>query len=594
MPKDRIDHQPWPVRAAMLLVLGTVLAVCFDRLLKAAPSENPYAWTRDPLRLAAAWFVAVGGLSFAFTLERRRWWWAILFAIGCGLVAAGITYWNDEPDGWRVASLLLALVIAAPLFQVVRDEGRWRIAQQPLHAHVWSNLILWFAAWLFVLIVFLLALLLGQLFALTGLHFLEKLLNKSWFEWGLGGGALGAGIGLLRDRDQVLGVMQSVATVVLSFLTPIIALGLGFFLLVLPFTGLEPLWKTSETTPIVLTCALVAFIFANATIGNSAEEEPNNRVLRYGALVLALVVVPLAAIAAVSIGLRVGQHGFTPDRLWTVICVAVAIFYGLLYWLALVRGRSAWPERVRASNVWLALGLCGLASLLATPLINFGAISVRDQVARLHSGRVSPDQFDWRALAFDFGPSGRKALEQLKANDRSEEIRKQASEALTYRSRWDAPSPGERAERRAAVSRLRVLPRVTPLPKELMAELEQEGVCSGGQSCTLYYEQGADYAVFVSQPSCIDVQPTTARPKDGTIQMTVQVVPPGTRPCEAFTKPLYRVGDRWLDKYQVTATKDVDAMPRVQQGWRQGTMEVRSVTQRQVFIGGAPVGDPFD
>ena len=577
MSQDRINHEPWPARALLLLVLGAAFGIAFDKLLRSG--EYSWSWTSDPSRISAAWFVAVGGLSFAFTIVRIRWWWAILFAIGCGLVAAGITYWNDEPDGWRIASLLLALIIAAPLFQVARDEGRWRIAQQPLHAHVWSNLILWFAAWLFVLIVFLLALLLGQLFALTGLHFLEKLLNRSWFEWGLGGGALGAGIGLLRDRDQVLGVLQKVATVVLSFLTPVIAVGLGFFLLVLPFTGLEPLWKTSETTPILLSCALVAFVFANATIGNSAEEEPRNKVLRTGALVLAVVVVPLALIAVVSIGLRIGQHGFTPDRLWAVTCVSVALIYGLLYWLALARGRSAWPERVRATNVWLALGVCGIAAVLATPLVNFGAISTHDQVARLTSGRISPDQFDWRDLAFEFGPSGRKAAEQLKQSGATPAIRTAAADALSYKSRWEAPSPGEQAQRRERVAQARVLPKPVALPPELTKALETEPRCTGASPCTIYYEAGADIAVVVIQPACVD-------PNVGAV----------TR-CSTETTPLYRRGNQWLRRYELpdgAAEPNRQAASQVRQGWAKGAVEVRPVTRRQVFIGGEPVGQAFE
>jgi uncharacterized protein DUF4153 len=576
MSDDRIDHEPWPTRAALLLGLGILGGIVFDALIR----NGRWSWTNDPLHLSAAWFVAVGGLSFAFTLERLRWWWSILFAVGCGLVAAGITYWNDEPDGWRIASLLLALIIAAPLFQVVRDEGRWRIAQQPLHAHVWSNLILWFAAWLFVLIVFLLALLLGQLFALTGLHFLEKLLEKSWFEWGLGGGALGAGIGLLRDRDKVLGVLQKVATVVLSFLTPIIALGLGFFLLVLPFTGLDPLWKTSETTPILLSCALVAFIFANATIGNSAEEEPRNKVLRYGALVLALVVVPLAAIAVVSIGLRIGQHGLTPDRLWAAICVSVALIYGLLYWLALARGRSAWPERVRGTNVWLALGVCVIAAVLATPLVNFGAISTHDQVARLTSGKISPDEFDWRALAFDFGPSGRNAAEQLKRSGPTQAIRTAAADALSYGSKWSAPGPGEAARRREALAKARVLPKPVALPPELSRVIQADYRCSAETSCVVYYEAGADFAVVVGQPSCIN-QPAGA----------------AITPCSVVATPFYRRDNRWLQAYELPdsgAKVDPQAASQVQQGWKEGTIEVRPVARRQVFVGGRPVGQAFD
>jgi hypothetical protein len=63
-----------------------------------------------------------------------------------------------------------------------------------------------------------------------------------------------------------------------------------------------------------------------------------------------------------------------------------------------------------------------LALLLSTPLANFGAISTRDQLARLASGKVSPEQFDWAALRFDFGPAGRRALERL-ASSGSPQVR---------------------------------------------------------------------------------------------------------------------------------------------------------------------------
>lgn len=569
MPEDRIDHQPWPARAVILLVLGIILAMLFDGLLP--DSSN---WSIMPFHIAPATFVAVGGLAFAYTLERLRWHWSVLFGLGCGLVAGGITYWSGGPEDLRFASLLLAIAIAAPLFQVMRDEGRWRVAQQPFHAHVWSNLILWGVSWLFVLIAWLLANLMAELFALTGLDFLKDLLREDMFNWALVGGSLGAAIGLLRDRDQVLGVMQRVATVVLSFLTPVIALGLGFFLLSLLFTGLGPLWETNQTTPILLICAFVAFFFANATIGNSVEEEPRNSILRYGAIVLAIVIAPLAAIAAVSTGLRIDQHGFTPERLWAATCILVALVFGLAYWASLARGRTAWPDRVRASNAWLALALCGLAVLLATPIISFGVISTRDQLARLNSGEVTPDQFDWRALAFDFGPSGRKALEQLKRAGASETIRTAAAQALNYQDRWSAPDPGEQSERRARIAQARVLPKPVPLPPDLKRLAEEHANCSNG-SCTILYEVGRDQALLISRPLCIS----------GSFEK-----------CEIETQLFRRTGERWWHQghSESYAPTDAQGLRRVRQGWARGEIEIREVTRRQVFVGGEPLGDVID
>ena len=110
--------------------------------------------------------------------------------------------------------------------------------------------------------------------------------------------------------------------------------------------------------------------------------------MRVAALVLAAVILPLAVFAAVSMGLRLGQYGFAPERLWGLVAIVVACVYGLAYWLALVRGRkSGWAGYVRQANFHLGLFVCGLALLLALPILDFGAISARNQVARLEGAK---------------------------------------------------------------------------------------------------------------------------------------------------------------------------------------------------------------
>jgi hypothetical protein len=594
MSDDRLDHQPWPLRAAILLALGALFGLAIHFLLQESSTESPFDWSSDPGRLAGASFVAVAGVALAFTLERLRWAWSPIFALACGAVAAGLVYWNDGPQGWRFASLLFAIGVAAPLFQVVRDEGRWRLAQRPLHAHAWSNVVLWCASWLFVGIVFALTFLLGQLFGLIGIDFLKKLVEKDWFDWMLFGAALGAAVGLLRDRDRVLGMLQRVVTVVLSMLTPVLAVGLGLFLLSLPFTGLKPLWnETSATTPILLSWAIVAVIFTIATIGNAADEEPKQRVLRYGALVLALVVLPLAAIAALSTGLRIGQHGFTPDRLWAATFILIALVYGGAYWTAVARGRSAWPDRVRQTNVWLAVSLCGLAILLATPLIDFETISTRDQLARLESGNVKADEFDWRALAFDFGPSGRKALERLKRSGKTETVRRLAATALAHDSRWEVPAAGQIQQRRRELAGARILPRKTTLPPALRDQLAARYLCAKDANCGIYYEEGADWAVVLNAPSCSIAAP------QGASSNGPAVVFEGPRPndapaCRAAMQILYRDGDVWNNRPPSGAPVTKEVKQQVDQAWAKGEAEIRPVTRRQVYVGGQPVGDVFE
>lgn len=389
------DHAPWPLRSLILLLLGAVLALTVH-LLTRGPAA--WQWTENPLRLGAAAALAAGGIVFAFTLERPRWLWSVLFAAGAGLVVGLVTYWNGRPEswgageGWQLVSALLAIAIAAPLFQASRDSGRWNLDYAVVHAHILTNIVLWIVAWGFVLLTFLLVLLLSNLFQLIGIGLLHDLLDKEWFPWLLNGGALGAAIGLLRDRDQIVGTLQRVATAILSVLAPILAAGLVLFVLALPFTGLQPLWdQTRATTPILLACVVGAVVLINAVIGSgAAEDEARPRIVRWAAAALAAVVLPLALVAAVSTGKRIAQHGFTPDRLWAAVFIAITVAGAAAYLFALLRGRAGWPALLRTLNLRIAIGICLVALFLALPIVSFGAISTRDQVARLKWAKSRP------------------------------------------------------------------------------------------------------------------------------------------------------------------------------------------------------------
>ena len=566
------DHEPWPLRAAGLALLGAALAMLCDAVL-----TDGAAWSEDPLRTSAASFMAVAGLSFAFTLERVRPLWSLAFAAAAGLLVASIFYWNGSPDGWpagnewRIFAALLVVAIAAPLFQSVRDEGRRHLDPAAIHAHAWTNIVLWFAACAFVLISWLLAQLLAELFHLIGIDLLRDALRKSWFNAAILGAALGAAIGLLRDRDKVLGLLQRVVTTVLSVLAPVLALGLVLFVLALPFTGLEPLWeKTTSTTPILLIATVGAFLLANAVIGNSAEEEAKGRVLRLSAMALGTVMAPLAIVAAISTWLRIDQYGFTPERLWAATFVLAILAVSLTYAWNVVRGRLAWSDRVRPANVKLALAISALALLLATPLVDFGAISTRDQIARLESGKIKADEFDWAALRFDFGPTGRRALDRI-GQSGAPALRPLAARALAMNNRWAAAEEMRtKVNGRQLARNLRVLPAPAPVPADLRLALSQSRTCASGP-CTLVWRPGTREAVAVGL-ACAEC---------GLAVIRLAVDPKG------FWRAVPTGGtDTVLNSPSETLAQ--------RRAFMAGQVEVRTVQRRQVFVAGRPVGSALE
>ncbi|HEY0148510.1 MAG TPA: DUF4153 domain-containing protein [Allosphingosinicella sp.] len=555
---DRADHGTWPARALYLAVLGAAFGFPFSKLV-----ERP----ERVLDIAVAAALAVSGVVFALSLERLRWHWSAVFAVFAGSVAGFVGYWNGSPgdwgsdEGWHFASAIAAAVIAVPLFQAARDAGGPRFAPAAVHAHAWTNAILGAVAGAFVGATMLMTVLLSELFALIGLDFLRELMQRGWFLGTLACAALGAAVGLLRDRDAVMDTVQRVVRAILSVLAPLLALGLVFFVLALPFTGLDALWEqTKSTTPILLACVFGAVLLVNAVAGNSLEEEARAPALRWAAIALAAVALPLTVVAAVSTAKRIGQYGFTPDRLWAAVFIAVAAAFALSYLAALLRKRGGWMERVRGFNVRLVAGICLLALFLALPIVSFGALSTRDQLARLESGKVAPDKFDWAALRFDFGPAGRRALDRMAA---SGAYRTFAAEALKARHRYDLYEPDVATLPPPKV----VVDGGAAIAPDLLDAIARTRRCAGTRDRCRVVTPAPEQAVLLSAvcDTCAPSALVFERRPDG----------------------------RWAQLgARVDETGPEESLdPSVQAS---GKVEIRTVPKRQVFVDGKPVGEIFD
>lgn len=323
------DQQDWPLRAWGLALLGGLVGLAVHFLLKADESLTPKGQMLN-IRMALAVFSGLASFMFGVLVERSRILWSVAFAALTGAIVAMTVYWNapaswsGQEEPWRIGCALLCVAIAAPLFQAWRSQYRsredlWHIPYAVTHQYAWANVVLWFAAWAFVGVTWLMAFLLGALFELIGIDALNDLLAKDWMALVLSCAALGAGVALLRDREHILGLLQRVVTTILAVLAPVLAFGLIAFIIALPFTGLTPLWEaTKSTTPILLGCVIGALCLANAVIGDTEEQASQHPILRISALALGLSILPLALIAAISTGSRIHQYGLTPDRIWAV------------------------------------------------------------------------------------------------------------------------------------------------------------------------------------------------------------------------------------------------------------------------------------
>ena len=216
--------------------------------------------------------------------------------------------------------------------------------------------------------------------------------------------------------------------------------------------------------------------------------------------------------------------------------------------------RSGWRSR-----------LCGLALVLALPVFDFGAISSRSQLARLERGKVAPAEFDWAAMAFEFGPSGRRALQRIAAAGAPDQ-RVLASRALRSGTRYEVQSDLRTAQAEATARR---------------AGQDRDSGSRARRSPARLPGGTRDVRRALSLRAGSDRRPASrgdrcarAGPDDGR-RRRPPGLPDGTR------------------KPPVGPTTDDGAVAQVG-NLANAPVEVREVTRKQLFVDGQPVGQPFE
>ena len=560
------EDRDWPQRPWIMAAIGAAGGLIVHLL---TDGHTAYGDTFPVWKQAATAFTIVATIAFLLTVELRRWTWSIAFAIGWGAVIALIGWFtaqynhHGEIVEFPFLSGILAVLIAAPLFQTIRDEGAWRFPYARLHRHAWTDAVIGAASLVFTGITFLLAWLIASLFDVIGIEAIKDLLEEEWFGWMLAGFAFGGALGLLRERDALVATLQKLVMVVLSVLAPALAVALAAFLLSLPFTGLDGLWESDiPATPMLLLSGAGAILLANAVIGDGRAERSPNRWLQYASLVLVVCILPLAVLAALSMGERINQYGWTPERIWGVVAVSIAIAYGLAAWWAVYKGRTEFDDPLRPLQTGLAIGLCGLALFLALPILDFGAISARSQLARLESGTIKAEEFDWTAMAFDFGPEGRERLAEI-ARFGAAEMRTLAKAALDSDNRYSLSEQAQSVAQRARIERyLRVLSPDIAVTDELKEEITGQDGCNDKPCALLRLDTGRLLLVHnpyggMVQSRIIDLSALGKEAKDA-------------RPAAAPARTPERVD---LGK---------------------ASIEIRAVERRQLYVDGHEVGQPFE
>lgn len=247
------------------------------------------------------------------------------------------------------------------------------------------------------------------LFKLIGIDVFDWLIDQRGFALPATTLALAVAIHATDVQPSLIRGARSVALTLFTWLLPLLVVILLGFLGSLPFISLTPLWNTRFATTLLLVSAGLLVFLINSCYQDGAAEQTASRLKRLAGTIGAIELVPLVGLAIGGLSLRVGQYGWTPDRILAAAVTVVLACYALGYASTAIRA-PAWLKRVEITNLVTAYVFLALVIALFSPIADPARLMVASQVARLESGAVAPDDFDFAALKFDGAKWGAAAL----------------------------------------------------------------------------------------------------------------------------------------------------------------------------------------
>jgi len=275
----------------------------------------------------------------------------------------------------------------------------------------------------FLTVAFSLALMLGvrlvlflweSLFAAIGVDFFQELFGLGWFMGPVLGASFAFGLYSFRAATSVIDSAASLLARLIWLLLPILLLLIATFLATLPFVGLEPLWDTDRGTSILMAANLLALFFVNA-VYQTGERLPYPR-WPHSALMIGVALLPVvSALACYGLLLRVGQYGWSIDRLWAMLVVVLMACFSLGYAYIILRTRTDWQARLPDINRTMSWVVLVSLLLTASPVLDFRLISAWNHFSRYESGAI--ERIDLEYVRTRLGKPGHARLEALQAKE---------------------------------------------------------------------------------------------------------------------------------------------------------------------------------
>lgn len=440
-PRERASaHLGW-LRLGIGLAQGALLyGLYLSAKHETWPASAPALFA--PLALTVAWLPVV----LLGAVGRMRLRTLIAWMLGATLILTLMGWWSvtweARPQGLNeslaspaVFALSAAMLFIAHHLILPADQARaWIAPYRDYFDTAWKAGVQLALSLGFTWALWGLLGLGALLFNVIGLSFMGDLIAKVWSGILLTTTTFALAVHLTDVRHGLIRGVRTVALVLLSWLLPFLVLITAGFIAALPFAGVGQLWEATSGSGLMLSAAAALIILINTAYQDGQPDSAPNPVLQWASRIASLLLPVLIGLALWGIGLRIGQYGLTPPRVFALACVLVGAVYAAGYAIAAVRP-GPWMRPIERTNV--IAGVIAVITIIAlfTPLADPSRLSVADQMRRLDNGRISAEDFDYRFMRFDAGRSGGKALERLAASD-DPEIARRAQEAMARENRY--------------------------------------------------------------------------------------------------------------------------------------------------------------
>jgi hypothetical protein len=316
----------------------------------------------------------------------------------------------DDPVMLAVVAILV--LFSTPFLSVWLQDRRQWLQYGALFDAVWTMTARYIIAWIFVAVFWLVALLSDALLQLVDINVIDRIISTNWARFGLTGAVLGLALAVVHEYRNILSPYPILRLV--RLLVPAVLAVVAVFLAAVPFRGLTQLFGEFSAAGPLMGAAIAAITLISTALDRSDDQAIATRGIRAATRILALLLPLLAGLAVWAVALRVGQYGWTPDRVLAGIVSLFLLVYGLGYGGA-VLARAGWAGRIRTVNVAMALTVIAVAILWMTPVLNVYRISTASQISRFISGDITIGQLALWQMAHDWGRAGQAGIETLAA-----------------------------------------------------------------------------------------------------------------------------------------------------------------------------------